>query len=105
MEYTLLLLCAIIIPLIFFIYGLISYKKKAIIYTIKNDNMKVIKDSYYSLQLLFCIAICILLVFQSVMTIESIGLFSCYYIATFWVMNYLLKFISIKMKYISVSCE
>lgn len=103
MEYIGLVVSAIIIPLILFIYGLILYKKKIIIYTINNENMKVTKDSYYSLQLLFCIIICILLVFESVMAINSVSLFACYYIATFWLMNYLLKFISIKMKYVSVN--
>lgn len=103
MEYTLLVVSAIIIPLIFFIYAVISYKKKFVIYTINSRNMKVTNDSYYSLQLLFCIIICILLVLESVLTINSISFFSLYYIATFWVVNYLLKFISIKMKYISIN--
>lgn len=82
-----------------------AYKKKFIIYTIKNNNIRVTKDSYYILQLLFCIINCILLVFESVMTIKSISFFACYYVATFWLMNYLLKFVSIKMKYISMSYE
>lgn len=103
MEYIVFVVSAIITPLIFFTYGLISYKKKVIIYTINNEKMKVAKDSYYNLQLLFCIIICILLVFESLMAINSISLFACYYIATFWLMNYLLKFISIKMKYVSVN--
>ena len=51
MEYTLLVISAIIIPLIFFTYSLVSFKKKFIICTIKNNNIKVIKDSYYSIQL------------------------------------------------------
>ena len=102
MEYTLLVVSAIIIPLILFIYALISYKRKIIIYTINNDSMNVIKDSYYILQLLFCIIICILLIFESLMIINSISFFACYYITTFLLMNYLLKFISIKMKYIAV---
>jgi hypothetical protein len=106
MEYIVLVVSAIIIPLILFIYSLISYKKKIIICTINNNNnMKVTKDSYYSFQLLFCIINCILLIFESVMTINSISFFVCYYIATFWLMNYLLKFISIKMKYVNMSCE
>lgn len=82
-----------------------AYKKKFIIYTIKNNNIRVTKDSYYILQLLFCIINCILLVFESVMTIKSISFFACYYVATFWLMNYLLKFVSIKMKYVSMSYE
>lgn len=103
MEYIVLWISAIIIPLILFIYSLISYKKKAIICTINNKDMKVIKNSYYGLQLLFCIIICILLIFESVMVINNIVIFICYYIATFLFMNYLLKFISIKMKYITIS--
>ncbi|EPZ58940.1 putative membrane protein [[Clostridium] sordellii ATCC 9714] len=39
------------------------------------------------------------------MTIKSISFFACYYVATFWLMNYLLKFVSIKMKYVSMSYE
>jgi hypothetical protein len=105
MEYIVLVVSAIIIPLILFIYSLISYKKKIIIYTINNNKMKIMKNSYYNLQLLFCIINCILLVFESVLTIDNIILFVCYYIATFWLMNYLLKFISIKMKYVSIGCE
>lgn len=99
------MVCAILIPLIFLIYSLIAYKKKFIIYTIKNNKIRVTKDSYYILQLLFCIINCILLIFESVMTIKSISFFACYYVATFWLMNYLLKFVSIKMKYVSMSCE
>lgn len=99
------MVCAILIPLIFLIYSLIAYKKKFIIYTIKNNKIRVTKDSYYILQLLFCIINCILLIFESVMTIKSISFFACYYVATFWLMNYLLKFVSIKMKYVSMSYE
>lgn len=105
MEYIVLVIYAIIIPLIFFVYSLTSYKKKNIIYTIRNEKIKVVKDSYYSFQLLFCIINCILLISVSVMTINSISFFVCYYITIFWLMNYLLKFISIKMKYLSMSCE
>ena len=97
------MVCAILIPLIFLIYSLIAYKKKFIIYTIKNNKIRVTKDSYYILQLLFCIINCILLIFESVMTIKSISFFACYYVATFWLMNYLLKYVSIKMKYVSLS--
>ena len=76
MEYTLLVISAIIIPLIFFTYSLVSFKKKFIICTIKNNNIKVIKDSYYSLQLLFCIITCVLLVFESVIAINNIHFIS-----------------------------
>ena len=105
MEYTLLVISAIIIPLIFFTYSLVSFKKKFIICTIKNNNIKVIKDSYYSLQLLFCIITCVLLVFERVIAINNILFFTWYYIATFLFINYLLKFISIKMNFISINGE
>lgn len=104
MEYMLLVVSAIIIPLIFFIYSLIAYKKKIIICTVNNNKVKVTKNSYYNLQLLFCITNCILLIIESVLTINNIIIFICYYIATFLLMNYLLKYISIKMKYISMIC-
>lgn len=97
------MISAIIIPLTLFIYSLILYKKKIIIYTKNDENMKVKKDSYYSLQLLLYIITCILLVFQSLMAINSVIIFICYYIATFILMNYLLRFISVKMNYLSVN--
>ena len=38
------------IALIFLIYSIISCKKKNIIYTIRNENINVLKDDYYNLQ-------------------------------------------------------
>ena len=74
MEYTLLVISAIIIPLIFL--HIVSYHLKEIYYLhYKNNNIKVIKDSYYSLQLLFCIITCVLLVFESVIAINNILFF------------------------------
>ena len=95
------------IALIFLIYSIISYKKKSIIYTIRNEKINVLKDDYYNLQLLFCVFNCILLVLESVIIYNktNTSLFVCYYLATFWIVNYLLKFISIKMKYLNTSYE
>ncbi len=95
------------IALIFLIYSVISYKKKSVIYTIRNEKIKVLKDDYYKIQLLFCVFNCILLILESVIIYNNTNtsLFMCYYIATFWVVNYLLKFIAIKMKYLNSSYE
>ena len=95
------------IALIFLVYSIISYKKKSIIYTIRNEKINVLKDDYYNLQLLFCVFNCILLVLESVIIYNktNTSLFVCYYLATFWIVNYLLKFISIKMKYLNTSYE
>ena len=95
------------IALIFLIYSIISYKKKNIVYTIRNEKINVLKDDYYNLQLLFCVFNCILLVLESVIIYNktNTSLFVCYYLATFWIVNYLLKFISIKMKYLNTSYE
>lgn len=105
MGIILIVVSTITIPLIFLIYGIMAYKKKIIICTINNNKMKVVKNSYYSLQLLFCIINCILLVFVSLMITANIIQYVCYYIATFWLMNYLFKFISIKMNYVSIGFE
>ncbi|SCH45488.1 hypothetical protein [Romboutsia sp. 1001713B170207_170306_H8] len=93
------------IALIFLIYSIISCKKKRIIYTIRNKRINVSKDNYYNLQLLFCIANCILLILESVIAYNktSTSLFVSYYLATFWLVNYLLKFIGIKMKYLNTN--
>ncbi len=95
------------IALIFLVYSIISYKKKSIIYTIRNEKINVLKDDYYNLQLLFCVFNCTLLILESVIIYNktNTSLFVCYYLATFWVVNYLLKFISIKMKYLNTSYE
>ena len=91
------------IAMIFFIHSIISYKKKKIIYTINSENLRVTKDTYYNLQLLFCIINCALLVFESVIiyNVTNDSYFSWCYIITFWLINYLLKFIAIKMKYLN----
>ncbi|MRN23441.1 hypothetical protein EAI30_02310 [Romboutsia ilealis] len=95
------------ISLIFFVYSIISCKKKSIIYTIRSEKINVLKDDYYNLQLLFCIFNCILLILESVIIYNktNTSLFVCYYISTFWIINYLLKFIAIKMKYLNTSYE
>ena len=94
------------IALIFLIYSIISYKKKRIIYTILNEKEKIIvlKDDYYKIQLLFCVFNCILLILESII-IYNTRFFICYYLATFWIVNYLLKFMAIKMKYLNKSYE
>lgn len=99
------LIVYISIALIFLVYSIISYKNKSIIYTISNENISVLKDDYYNLQLLFCVFNCILLILESVIIYNNTNtpLFVSYYLATFWIVNYLLKFIAIKMKYINKS--
>lgn len=97
---------SISMALIFLIYSIISYKKKRIIYTILNEKEKIIvlKDDYYKIQLLFCVFNCILLILESII-IYNTRFFICYYLATFWIVNYLLKFMAIKMKYLNKSYE
>ena len=45
------------IALIFLVYSIISYKKKSIIYAVRDGKEKVtvLKDDYYKMQLLFCV--------------------------------------------------
>lgn len=90
--------------LLFLIYSIRSYQKKNIIYTIRSEKMSVIKNDYYNLQLLFCIANCALLILESVIgyNMENTKLLLLYYFATFWLLNYLLKFIAVKMKYLNI---
>ena len=97
---------SISMALIFLIYSIISYKKKRIIYTILNEKEKIIvlKDDYYKIQLLFCVFNCILLILESII-IYNTRFFICYYLATFWIVNYLLKFMALKMKYLNKSYE
>lgn len=95
----------ICLALAFLIYSIISYQNKNIIYTVRNEKLSVIKSDYYKIQLLFCIANCTLLILESIIAynMKNTNLFLFYYLATFWLVNYLLKFISIKMKYLNIN--
>ena len=55
MEYLKLLVWGIVV----FYWTIISYKKKSIIYTVKDkkEKLTVLKDDYYKMQLLFCVLI------------------------------------------------
>lgn len=101
------LIIYISIAVIFLIYSIISFRKRRIIYAINNEKIKVVKDNYYNLQLSFCVLNSILLILESVIFYNNtnISLFVCYYLVTFWIVNYLLKFIAIKMKYLSTGNE
>ena len=92
------------IALIFLVYSIISYKKKSIIYAVRDGKEKVtvLKDDYYKIQLLFCVLNCILLILETLIIYihSNSGLFTLYYIGTFWIVNYLLKFMAIKIKYL-----
>ena len=95
------------LALFFLIYNVISYKKKNIIYTIRKGNISVIKDDYYNIQLIFSIFNCILLILGTVFIYNKIDvpLFVALYIGVYWLVNYLLKFIAIKMNYLNTSYE
>ena len=95
---------SICMALIFLVYSIISYKKKSIIYAVKDgkEKLTVLKDDYYKMQLLFCVLNCILLILETLIVYNHFesGLFTLCYICTFWIVNYLLKFMAIKMKYL-----
>ena len=97
----------IALTLFLLIYNIIAYKKKNIIYTIREQNIGVIKDDYYKLQLIFSIINCILLLLLTIFIYSKIAvqLFVGLYGSIFWLVNYLLKFIAIKMKYLNVNYE
>lgn len=94
----------LVIPIILFIYTIIIYIKRKVIYAINSKNLKVKKDDFYKLQLLFCILNCILLLLETFNLYNklNINLFVSCYLITFWAVNYLLKFIAIKNKYIEI---
>ncbi|WP_455538013.1 hypothetical protein [Terrisporobacter sp.] len=95
------------IAVIFLIYSIILCRKKRIIYTIGREEISVLKDDYYKIQLLFCVFNSILLILESAIFYNNtnMSLFACYYVITFWIVNYLLKFIAIKMNYLNKSYE
>lgn len=100
-------LICIAAPVMFFIYSIVSYKKKFIIYTIKDKNMKVVNDAYYRLQLSICIVNSILVALGIIIiyNIKKPTTIVFYYMAVFWILNYLLKFMAIKKNYITIDCE
>ena len=104
---NLIFIACIGLTLFLLIYNIISYKNKNIIYTIRKGNISVIKDDYYKIQLIFSIFNCILLILGTVFIYSKIDiqLFVALYTSVYWLVNYLLKFLAIKMKYLNVSYE
>lgn len=92
------------IALIFLVYSIMSWKNKKMIYTIQSEKISVLKDKYYNLQLWFCVLNCILLILCSVFMRDkaNTAFFVSCYLCIFWVVNYSLKFIGIKMKYLNI---
>ena len=98
MEKLVFLISGIIIPILWFItYNLYCYKKKKVIYTIRKNDIKVIDDRFYALQLSISI-------FNSIcLTVIAYNIKSPYmpllYLSVFWLINYAIKWISIGKKY------
>lgn len=92
------------IPIILFIYNIILYVNEKVIYSINSNKLNVMNDSFYKLQLIFCIINCILLISETIIIYNkvNISIFVFCYVATFWIINYLLKFIAIKIKYLEI---
>ena len=94
----------IFIPIILFIYSLILYKKKKVIYSIGIKSTEVVVEKFYRLQLTFCIINVVALLLEVFVFYGEINtnIFILIYVMTFWFISYLLKFISMKKIYIKI---
>ena len=92
----------ILIPIVFLIYSIITFENKTIIYTVNDNDIKVAKSSYYILQLLFCIINAVLLGIEIKIFYNKIDVryFILIYVISFWTINFLLKYIAFKNKYL-----
>ena len=98
------LVIGVLAPLIFFIYNVICYFNKKVIYTIKSDKFIVINNTFYSLQLMLSCINCVLLFVLSFLLdyVQELQLNVICYLLIFWVINYFIKGIAILMKYAKI---
>lgn len=101
------LLIILISPVIlYFIYNIICYKNKKVIYhiSVRNKNFHVLDYKYYKLQLIFSTITCILLVFESILLVpKSLETNSFNYLILyaliFYLSNYFLKTLALRNNY------
>lgn len=90
----------IILPIIFVAYNLICYIKKMVIYTIKNEDFKIINKDFYKIQLGLSLINALCMVINSYIADKisnTIGFLL--FMSVFWGINYLIKFIAISKGY------
>lgn len=101
-----LLTIAIVPTILYFIYSIVCYKNKKVTYIMESKKGKftILNDKYYKIQLIFSILNCILLILESILLIpgsfeRDSSTYLIFYVLTFWTINYLLKWISLKKNY------
>lgn len=94
----------IAVLVIYFIDNLICYKRKKILYVLKisGKHIKVLNKSYYNMQFLFGVLICLIQLFEFIFIYDKMEFiyFSFVYMFTFHLINYLFKIMTIKLKFI-----
>lgn len=97
------LLCGVVVPILFVAINIVYYFDKKVIYTIKDKNFVVIKNNFFRIQL------CLSCINSILMTIEAYVWDKFHspfgyllFLLTFWGINYLIKFITISLKYAKI---
>ena len=95
----------LIIPIIFFLYSIVLYTKGKVIYSIDSKKIEINTKRFYVLQFIFCTINSVLLLFEAFILYGKVNnsIFVFCYVITFWIVSYLLKFVSIKNNYINIS--
>ncbi len=93
----------ILIALIFLLYNIYCYKFKKVIYTINSKDIFISNNKFYMVQFLinlFNISFLIIISYLSYLNNFNIQLYVIYFLGIFWILNFLIKYIAIKFKYI-----
>lgn len=93
----------ILIALIFLLYNIYCYKFKKVIYTINSKDIFISNNKFYMVQFLinlFNISFLIIISYLSYLNNFNIQLYVIYFLGIFWILNFLIKYIGIKLKYI-----
>lgn len=102
--------------ILYFIYNFWCYKKKEVVYFIsgirisgiKRKNVTVLNDKYYNTQFLFAIFNCLLIIIESILIVpislsQDSTIHNTVPVLTFVAINYCLKWISLKKKYVKLT--
>lgn len=90
----------VIMPISFVIYNIVYYFNKKVIYTIKDMNLVIINDKFFTVQLcLSCLNSILITIVVYVWDKFDSPFGLLLFLLTFWGINYLIKFIAILKKY------
>ncbi len=94
----------IAMSVVFLVYNTYCYVFKKVVYTINSSKLTLNNNKFFRLQLIMNslnVACLIALSYLAYLNKLTIQLYAVYFIVLFWVFNYLIRYISVKLKYIN----